>query len=109
MCWACLVVCGYSQVVGVDFPKIIQQQSAKSVRYFSWSWYLTEDEVAVKWIVKYISMIIKIGEWAVKWQVKVMIVSWIVLNEKIFVSWRWCGESLGQEDDNLGKIVDQKY
>ena len=28
-----------------------------------------------------------------------------MLNDKLVEGWRWCGESSGQEDDDLGKIV----
>ena len=43
-------------------------------------------------------MIIKFGEWIVKWQLMEIIVLWVVLNDKWVESWRWCGESSGQED-----------
>ena len=48
-------------------------------------------------------MIAKIGEWIIKWQSKVMIGSWTVLNDKLVLIWRWYGESSGKEDGDLGK------
>ena len=51
------------------------------------------------------SIIIKIGKWIVKWPLKV---SWIVVNDKWVESWRWCGESPGQEGENLGNLVKTK-
>ena len=65
----------------------------------------------VKWQlsdVKFMSIIVKIGEWIVKWHLKVIIVSWIVLNDKWVEHWRWWDESSGQENNNLGKIVKMK-
>ena len=50
-----------------------------------------------------IFMIIKISEWIIMWQSKKMIGSWILLNDKLLRV--WYSELSGQEDDNLGKIV----
>ena len=50
------------------------------------------------------SMIMKIGEWVVKWHLKVIIDAWVVLNDKWVESWEWCGESPGWE----GKVVRTK-
>ena len=43
------------------------------------------------WIVKYTYMIVK--------KLKEIIGSWTALNDKLVESWRWYGESSGQEDD----------
>ena len=37
--------------------------------------------------------------------VKVIMVSWELLNVKLVESWRWGGESSDQEDETQGKIV----
>ena len=54
------------------------------------------------------SMVIKIGDWIVKWQVKMIIISWEMWNDKWVESWSWGVESSGQEDETCGKWLEWK-
>ena len=65
-------------------------------------------EVSIRWNVKYMTMIIKIGQWIVEWPLNMIIVWWIVLNDKWVERWKWGGLTSGQKDGNLGKIVTMK-
>ena len=77
-----------------------QNESVKSVEYMSWSWYLTKGNVSVRNNFKFMLMIVKIGEWTVKWQLKVAIVSWNMLSDKWVERWIWGGESPNHEGEN---------
>ena len=75
---------------------------AEAVSYASWvlqlSSFLWICKLTVQLIVKYMSMKVKIGEWNVKCQLNMIIVSWNMINDELKVE-EWCGETSGREDE----------